>query len=51
MWSAINKKTGRVRDGFEDQEDAEDFLFDFFKGRATIIGYDEENKVVNYALD
>lgn len=51
MWSAINEKTGRVRDEFASQEDAENFLDEFFNGRASILDYNAEKRVVLYTLD
>ncbi|MND12008.1 hypothetical protein D3C87_504690 [compost metagenome] len=51
MWSAINKRNGRVRDGFEEKKDVEDFLIDFFKGRASVVACDEEKMVIDYVLD
>ena len=51
MWSAINEQTGRVREGFAGQEDAENFLDEFFKGRASILDYNAERRVVLYTLD
>ena len=48
MWNVCNQKTGKMRSGFEDQDDAENFIFDFFGEKAFVADCSENEKTVYY---
>jgi hypothetical protein len=50
MWSIRNEKNNKKREGFLNQDDAENFIVEHFGERANITDCDEENKEVIYEL-